>query len=133
MSDQELKVQQKQEVQQSGETTKPEKHFVPAVDIFENNDQITIVAEMPGVQVEGIDVSLEDDLLTIRGMRQADELPETRTLLQEFETGHYLRRFTVAEIIDQDNVQASLKDGLLTVILSKKAPAKPKKIEIRVD
>ena len=103
------------------------------MDFFENNDQITIVAEMPGVQVEGIDVSLEDDLLTIRGMRQADELPETRTLLQEFETGQYLRRFTVAEIIDQDNVQASLKDGLLTVILSKKAPAKPKKIEIRVE
>ena len=133
MSDQELKVQQKQEIQQSGETTKPENHFVPAVDIFENNDQITIVAEMPGVQVEGIDVSLEDDLLTIRGMRQTDELPEARTLLQEYETGHYLRRFTVAEIIDQDNVQASLKDGLLTVILSKKAPAKPKKIEIKVD
>ena len=133
MSDQELKVQKKQEVAHSGETTKPDKHFVPAVDIYEDDEKITVVAEMPGVSQDGIEVSLEEDLLTIRGEKQTDELPECRQLLQEFETGHYLRRFTVAETIDQENVQAALNDGLLTVVLSKKAPAKPKKIEVRVE
>jgi len=133
MSEHELKVQHKQEIQHSGETTKPEKHFVPAVDIFENNEQITVVAEMPGVPVEGINVNLEDDLLTIQGVKQPDELPEARVLLQEYETGHYLRRFTLAESIDQENIKASLNDGLLTVILPKSAPARPQKIEIKVD
>jgi HSP20 family protein len=131
MSDHELQVQQKREVQHSGETTKPEKHFVPAVDIFENDAQITVIAEMPGVSVDGVDVCLEDDLLTIRGARQADELPEAHVLLQEYETGHYLRRFTLAETIDQENIKASLDNGLLTVILPKTAPAKPKKIEVK--
>lgn len=133
MSNHELQVQQKREVQHSGETTKPEKHFVPAVDIFEDEEQITVIAEMPGVPVDGIEVCLENDLLAIRGARPSDELPESRVLMQEYETGHYLRRFTLAETIDQENIKAALDDGLLTVILPKTAPAKPKKIEIHVN
>ena len=131
MSDQELKVQHKQEMQHKGETTKPEKYFVPAVDIFENDEQVTVVAEMPGVPLEAIDVCLEEDLLTITGARQPEEHPDARILLQEFETGHYQRRFTLAETIDRENVKASLNEGMLTIVLPKTAPAKPKKIEIK--
>lgn len=133
MSDQELKVQHKQEVQHRGETTKPEKYFMPAVDIFENDDRVTVVAEMPGVPLEAIDVNLEDDLLTITGAKQPDDLPDARILLHEYETGHYQRRFTLAETIDRENVKASLNEGMLTIVLPKTKPAKPKKIEIQVD
>lgn len=132
MSEQELRVQQKQEVQHSGETTKPEKYFVPAVDIFETEKQVTITAEMPGVSGEGVDISLEDDVLTIRGSKQPEEQTDARILLQEYETGHYLRRFTVSEAIDQEKIEASMNDGLLTVVLPKITPAQPRKIEVKV-
>jgi len=131
MSNQELKVQRKQQTQHRGETTKPEKQFIPAVDIFENNEQVTIIAEMPGVPLESINVNLEDDLLTITGDRQPEELQEARPLLREYEIGHYHRRFTLAETIEQEKVQASLNEGMLTIILPKTAPAKPRKIEIK--
>ncbi len=131
MSEQELRVQQKQEVQHSGETTKPEKYFVPAVDIFETEKQVTVTAEMPGVSGEGVDISLEDDVLTIRGSKQSEEQTDARILLQEYETGHYLRRFTVSEAIDQEKIEASMNDGLLTIVLPKTTPAQPRKIEVK--
>lgn len=131
MNDKELKVQQKQEVLHRGETTKPEKHFIPAVDIFEDDAQVTVIAEMPGVPIEAIDINLEDDLLTITGAKQTDELPDARILLHEYETGHYLRRFTLGETIDREKVTASLNEGMLTVILPKTMPAQPRKIEIK--
>lgn len=131
MSEQELQVQEKQMVQQENEATKPEKYFIPAVDIFEDEEKVTVVAEMPGVKNTGVDVALEDDVLTIRGQRQEDTPEEGRLLLQEYESGSYLRRFTVAETIDQDNIRAVMTNGLLKVELPKAAPAKPRKIEVQ--
>ncbi len=132
MSEHELQVQEKKEVQHSGETTKPEKYFVPAVDIYETDEGVTVIAEMPGVTGEGVEVSLEDDVLTIQGTRAPEDTEGKRVLLQEYESGNYLRRFTVAETIDQDKIKATMADGLLTVILPKAAPAKPRKIEVQM-
>jgi len=133
MSEQELKVQHKQEVQHRGETTKPEKYFIPAVDIYETEAEVTVIAEMPGVTASGIDVTLEDDVLTIRGRKEAEELPNARILLQEYETGNYQRLFTVAETIDQEKIKASMHNGMLKVVLPKMEPAKPRRIEVQVD
>ena len=132
MSEQELQVQEKKEVQHSGETTKPEKYFVPAVDIYESDEDVTVIAEMPGVTGEGVELSLEDDVLTIQGHRVPEDVGDRRVLLQEYESGSYLRRFTVAETIDQDKIQASMADGLLTVVLPKATPPKPRKIEVQM-
>ncbi len=132
MSEHELQVQEKKEVQHSGETTKPEKYFVPAVDIYETEEEVTVVAEMPGVTSDGVEISLEDDVLTIEGSRKPEDMEGKRVLLQEYENGNYLRRFTVAETIDQDKIKASMADGLLTVVLPKAAPAKPRKIEVQM-
>jgi len=129
MSEQELQVQEKQMVTQDSETTKPDRYFVPAVDIFEDDEKVTVVAEMPGVKNTGVDVALEDDVLTIRGERMPEKI-EGRVLLQEYESGSYLRRFTVAETIDQDKIHATMHDGLLRVELPKSAPAKPRKIKV---
>ena len=133
MREQELKVQHKQEVAQAGEATKPGKYFVPAVDIFETDQEVTVIAEMPGVTASGIEVTLEDDVLTIKGRKEAEEHPSARVLLQEYEPGNYQRRFTVAETIDQDKIKASLNNGLLKVVLPKTEPVKPRKIEVRID
>ena len=133
MTEQQLKVQHKQEVQHRGETTKSEKYFIPAVDIYETEEDVTVIAEMPGVAANGVDVTLEDDVLTIRGRMETEKPANARTLLQEYESGNYQRRFTVAETIDQEKIKASMNNGMLTVILPKTAPARPRKIEVRVE
>jgi len=130
MKNEELKVQEKQVAHQESETTKPGNFFIPAVDIFETEEQVTVVAEMPGVNNTGVDVSLEDDVLTIRGTRK-DDNNSGRMILQEYESGSYLRKFTVSESIDQEKIQASMTEGLLKVILPKAAPTQPRKIEVQ--
>ena len=133
MSEQELKIQHKQEVEHKGEETKPGKYFVPAVDIFETDQDVTVIAEMPGVRPGNIEVTLEDDVLTIKGGKETEEHANARILLQEYESGSYQRRFTVAETIDQNKIKASLNNGLLKVILPKTEPAKTRKIEVQID
>ncbi len=129
---QEMQVKQKQEVQQAGEPTKPEKYFVPAVDIFETQNAVTVLAEMPGVNKDGVEINLEDDTLTIKGFKALQNGEGETMLLQEFVSGNFLRRFSVAESIDQEKIEAKMADGVLTLILPKVAPAQPKKIEVGV-
>ena len=131
MDKQEMQVQQKQEVQQAGEPTKPEKQYVPAVDIFETAEAVNVLAEMPGVSREGVEIELENETLVIRGVVVSEEPRGETVLLREFEPGHYLRKFTVSEAIDQEKIQARMADGVLTVILPKVAPAKPRRIEVQ--
>lgn len=131
MTDKELKVHKKQEVQQSGEPTKPEKLFVPAVDIFETKEAVTVMAEMPGVPKDGVDVQLDEGKLTITGSRLCDICDKEAVLLKEYETGDYFRQFAVSETIDQEKIQATMANGILTLVLPKIAPAKPRKIEVR--
>lgn len=131
MTEQELKVQEKQEANPGGETTKNETYFAPHVDIFETENDVTVIADMPGVTTEGVDLSLEENILTIQGHR-APLKPSGRVILEEYEFGHYLRRFTVSETIDLDKIQASLADGVLRVRLPKAVPAQPKKIVVKL-
>ncbi|MBU2538434.1 MAG: Hsp20/alpha crystallin family protein [Proteobacteria bacterium] len=131
MTENEMQIQQRQEVQQSGEPTKPEKQYVPAVDIFETAEAVNVLAEMPGVAKEGVEIELENETLTIRGTMVSPVCQGETLLLQEFEQGHYLRKFTVAETIDQEKIQATMADGVLTLVLPKVAPVKPRRIEVR--
>lgn len=131
MTEQELKVQEKKAASQGGETTKNETYFAPHVDIFETEKDVVVIADMPGVASESIDLSLEDNILTIQGHR-APQKQTGRILLEEYEIGHYLRRFTVAETIDQEIIEASLADGVLRLRLPKVGPAQPKKIEVKI-
>ena len=131
MDNKEMQVQQKQEVRQAGEPTKPEKQYVPAVDIFETAEAVNVLAEMPGVSKEGVEIELENETLVIRGVVVPEEHRGETVLLREFEPGHYLRKFTVSEAIDQEKIQTKMADGVLTVVLPKVAPAKPRRIEVR--
>lgn len=132
MSDKELQTQQKREIQQEGEPTKPMKHFIPAVDIYEDDTSVTLIAEMPGISKNGVEVKLDDGNLSIVGSTPNNNEMEGRAiLLQEFDTGNYLRKFTLSETIDQDRIEALMADGILKLVLPKIQPAKPKKIEIK--
>lgn len=131
MSDKGMQVHHKQEVQQAGEPTKPARYFVPAVDIYETEEAVHLLAEMPGVDREGIEINLENDTLTITGLKAGNGEGAQRVVLREFETGHYQRRFTVAETIDRERIEAVMTDGLLKLVLPKVEPAKPRRIEVK--
>ncbi len=133
MDNKELQIHKKQEVQQTGEPTKPEKQFMPAVDIYETDKAVTVLAEMPGVAKNGIAINLEDGILTIKGSRHKEEIGPKTVLLQEYEAGGYMRRFSMAETIDQEKIEASMTNGILQIVLPKTEPAKPRKIEVKVE
>jgi HSP20 family protein len=129
---QELQVRDKQEVGTPAEQTRNIPVFIPAVDIFESEQGMTVVADMPGVTTEGLAIDLKDDILTIRGESQPEK--EGRTLLyREYVVGNFFRQFTLSEVIDQAKITARLKDGVLTLELPKAEKAKPKKIEVKAE
>lgn len=132
MTEQELQTQQKREVRQNGEPTKPMKQFVPTVDIYEDENSVTLLAEMPGVSKNGVEIKLDDGNLFIEGTMQSDQEMAGKTiLLHEYEVGNFVRKFSVSETIDQENIEAVMANGILKLVLPKIKPAEPKKIEIK--
>lgn len=106
--------------------------FTPAVDICESDSAITVLADMPGVRAEGLSIDLRENVLTIEGRVDGDEpYPNARPLLQEYRTGSFRREFRLTNLIDQDRIDASLRDGVLRLTLPKAEAARPRKIEVR--
>ena len=130
MTDKDLQVQEKQEVQTKSESTRNVPIFVPAVDIYESENELTLLADMPGVPIDNVDIDLNDDQLTIKGTAVAEEQTGT-SLLREYSVGDYYRQFTVSSAIDREKIAASMKDGVLKLILPKAEAAKPRKIEVK--
>ena len=127
---QDIKPRDKQEVKTSTEPTMPGRLFSPRVDIFEDEETLTIVADMPGVPSDNLAIDLREDVLTISGVPFVSVPEKEAYLLQEFETGKYFRQFTLSEVIDQTKIKAALTHGVLRVTLPKVGPAKPRKIQI---
>ncbi|MDR1678086.1 MAG: Hsp20/alpha crystallin family protein [Deltaproteobacteria bacterium] len=132
-SNQELNVREKQPLDTGGiESTSGEPRFNPTVDIWENEVGLTVVADMPGVPADGLNVDLKDNVLTIFGKVNV-EAKGKKFLIQEYEVGDYYRQFSLSELIDQEKITASIKDGVLTVKLPKQAPAQPRKITVTTE
>lgn len=129
MTDKELQVQDKKEVEAKGELTKTGAVFTPNVDIFENEDALVLVADMPGVNKEGVELHLEENQLSIRG-HLLSQTPGT-PLFTEYPTGDFVRTFTLSNIIDQSKIEASIKNGVLRVVLPKSDVGKPRKIAVK--
>lgn len=105
--------------------------LVPPVDIFENEDGLVVIADLPGVEKDGLNVHVENDLLTIKGAAHtADKGDGAR---REFELRDYWRQFELGEQIDQEKIRAELKHGVLTISLPKVERVKPKKIDVQVE
>jgi len=105
--------------------------FVPPSDIYETKDSIVVLAEMPGVAPDGVDLTLERRVLTIRGRSGASDHAGYQLVYNEFANGDYERVFTLSENIDRDRIEATLKDGVLHLVLPKAETAKAKKIELK--
>jgi HSP20 family protein len=105
--------------------------FVPPADIYETKDNIVVLAEMPGVGPDGVDIMLERRVLTIRGRSAANEPGGYQRVYNEYADGDYERAFTLSENIDRDRIEAMLKDGVLHLVLPKAETARPRKIELK--
>jgi len=127
----ELKVREKQELSSPAEQTTPGLVFTPAVDIFETEKEITLLADMPGVNAEGLTIDLRDNTLTLSGNIAPSENADEEDILVEYETGKYYRQFTIGELINQEKIDAKLNDGVLELKLPKVEKATPKKIVVK--
>ena len=105
--------------------------FSPRVDIYEENDAVLLLAEMPGVGEDGIEVTLDKDILTVRGEVERGDLDGYKAAYVEHATGNFERKFKLSDDVNRENIEAAIKDGLLTVVLPKAEIAKTKKIVVK--
>jgi HSP20 family protein len=126
-----LEAKDKQEVSSPAEQTRPGPTFTPAVDIFEDDKEITLLADMPAVKAKDLDIDLRENVLTLSGDVESPEDPSERAVLREYRTGRYVRQFTLSDRIDQSKIGAELKEGVLRLRLPKAEKASPKKIKVK--
>jgi HSP20 family protein len=127
--------EEKQVTRTEEEPLVPEEHmeepvFSPQVDIVEKKDSVVILADMPGVSKENVDVVLEKGVLTIEG-RVEEQEPDLELQRQEYQVGTFHRRFAVGEGLDVENVEATMEDGVLRLSISKSEHYQPRRIQIQ--
>ncbi|MER3429944.1 MAG: molecular chaperone [Blastocatellia bacterium] len=116
----------------SGETELMRGAWSPSVDIFENKDQIVLEAELPGMKPEDVDISIENNVLTLHGERKFEKKDEGDNYHRiERSYGSFTRSFTLPPTVSTDNIDATFENGVLRLTLAKREEAKPKKIEIK--
>ena len=107
--------------------------WMPPVDVTEDNEQVRVLAELPGVKPEDVKIQLENNVLTIRGEKNQEQHSE-QSRVQRFERSYGLfeRSFAVPSTVDADRISATYENGVLTVSLPKAERAKPRAIEVRI-
>ena len=105
-------------------------YLAPPVDIFETEDALIVVADLPGVDKDGVDIRVEDGILTIKG--KANYSPPAGIVREEFNLQGYYRQFQLSDEVDQDKISAESKNGVLTITLPKAEKSKPRQIKVKV-
>ena len=126
----EMAVREKKEVVGKEEKTVPGRYFVPYADIYETDEALAVVMEMPGVEKQDLDVGLENDVLRVNGRIDFSKYKDMEPVYAEYNVGHYARSFALSSTIDQEKISANLEDGVLTLTLPKAKHAQPRKIAI---
>ena len=112
-----LEVQEKKELVSKEENTVPARYYVPNTDIFETEDALTVVMEIPGVEKKDIEVKLENDVLRVEGRIDFSKYEGLDPLYTEYNVGHFARAFTLSREVDQQQIAAQLEDGVLKLTL----------------
>jgi HSP20 family molecular chaperone IbpA len=112
------------------ETRSQERYVTPPVDIYETPEGLVVKADLPGVAREGLDVRVENNLLTIRG--KAAHAAPGEAIFREYELLNFFRQFELNERVDQYKISAELRYGVLTLNLPKAGEGKPRKIEVKL-
>jgi HSP20 family protein len=111
---------------------RPGSAFVPAFEVKETNEAFVLRGDLPGVEEKELDIAVHNSVLTVSGVRSAEDRREGETYaLYERQYGSFSRSFALPETADGERIEASLKSGVLTLTIAKRAEAKPRKIEIK--
>jgi HSP20 family molecular chaperone IbpA len=130
-SRQELQVQKKREHEKKEESTIPARVFMPEADIYETEDALNVILEMPGVEKGNVDIRVESDVLSVEGRLDLTKYQGLLPLYTEYNVGHYARSFQLSNKVDQGKIAAAMTDGVLSLTLPKAEQAKPRKIDVR--
>ena len=128
---QELEVKQKQEVEKAQESTRPMRAFLPTTDIFETDEALTLLLEMPGVDRDNIEISVENGVLTVEGKISFSKYDGLQPVYSEYNIGPFRRTFRISSRIDQDKIRAEMQGGVITLVLPKAEEAKPRRIDVK--
>lgn len=109
------------------------KVFTPSVDVIERKDDIILLADMPGVNTESLDITIEKNVLSINGKVSYDIPDKHKLYFAEYDIGDFKRSFSISEEIDKDKIQATLKNGVLKIVMPKVDVVKSRKIEVKED
>jgi HSP20 family protein len=126
-----LQTREARDVATTTEATRPGVLLTPPVDIFEDTNAISVLADMPGVGPSHLKIDLHDGVLTITGHAVAREGSSEVPIVHEYPAGTFQRSFTLSEAIDQEQIRATLKHGVLRLRLPKVERAKPRQITIQ--
>ncbi len=132
MTPEEMTAKDKQELAAGQEKTRPGRHYMPDVDICEFPDHLELWADMPGVSEREVHITLENGVLTLEGRVEAALYDGLSPLYTEYNVGNYFRQFSLHESIDGSAIKATMRNGVLELILPKVEAAKPRKIEIKL-
>lgn len=129
MTDKTLQTRQATQPAKQEQETLPT--FSPRVDIVEGQDGVTITADMPGIDEKSVDIDLDRNILTLRGKFMLEVPKGFQRTYAEYDSGNYERVFTLGEEIDRDGIQATVRNGVLTLALPKAKEAQPRKIAVK--
>lgn len=107
------------------------KVYFPRADIFESQDKIVVITDMPGVSEKNVDITLENNVLTINGYLEQRKFEGYNLAFAEYEKGDYKRAFTLSNTIDREGIEAAFKNGVLTLTLPKSKSSQAKKITVK--
>ena len=125
------KVPARADKEQPVATREPTRYLTPAVDIYETDNGLTVVADMPGVAKDNLKIEVEDGILTIQGKTSLSR--RNNPTSEEYMLYNYFRQFELSDYVEHEHIDAVLKNGVLTLNLPKAERAKPKRVEVKVD
>ena len=132
MTTKEMEIQEQEIVEEETERTRECRCFTPRTDIYEVGDDIILVLDMPGINENAIEITLEKNILNVKGFAQINDSGDYTLTYAEYETGDYERSFRVSDAIAKDKIDALYKDGVLRLTLPKAEQAKARKIAVKV-
>lgn len=123
----------KSEAKSSAQTerTRERMVFIPRTDIYERSDALVLAADMPGVDENSVDINVERRVLTITGRVAPERVEDHQLTYTEYDSGDFERSFTLTEEVDVNKIEATVKNGLLHLVLPKSEAAQPKKIAVK--
>jgi len=112
-------------------TRHPEAYVTPLTDIYEEENGLHVMVDLPGVEKEGLRLKVENNILTIEG--HVSSVNDKTYLLREFEPSNYFRQFELSDSVNQEKINAELKNGVLSVFLPRAEALKPREIAVKIN